>query len=314
LPMRSEAWCIATMREPPRLVAVADNRLFVTDLSGDKSNVAQDVLSGVARPPWKRPIMQITLLDVAGDVLCAGVSKGVLLWRVPALLAPIPGAKVGEPELLAAIPIPARCNFVSVSLGLSLGNAPLGWVAVDLTGAIADSSGSLDVWHFFTGRERPSAPVTLASGPGGHDAKLCTSDNTTAKTVAVAGTIVDALAAALRRAVTAYAPKLGEPNDNAASLRTWVCELPDNVAEALYTAANNAEQTFAEMVRELRRWLRAQSRGAARPNATMAARIDAARSAVQWAEDCRRSVVWPLQTAFEADVGNESPSSDDEEV
>jgi len=248
-------------------------------------------------------------LDSEGDVLLVGVAKGVLLWRVPALVAQLGSTQsigaLGEPELLAAVPMPMRCTFSSGAIGFGLGAAPLGWVGLQLTGPGFDGTGNLDLWQFYKGNESPPpampSTVRYKSNAGSQDI--------VAKAMRTSGEAIDKLAETLRKANDCRGIVAA---GGVASLRAWAVALSEREAEALYAAANGAEQTLAEAVRELRRWLRAAGHG--RTGTKAAAKADGARTLAKWAEDCRRSVVWPLQVAFEADdTGAEGPAGDGEE-
>jgi len=178
-------------------------------------------------------------------------------------------------------------------------------VGLQLTGPGMDGSGSLDLWQFFKGSERPPpampSTVRYKSNAGSQDS--------VAKAMTDSGAATDKLAEALRKATHCHG---SAAVGGVASLRAWLCALPEREAEALYGAANGAEQTLAEAVREIRRWLRAA--GHSRTGTKAAAKADGARALAKWAEDCRRSVIWPLQVAFEAEeAGAEAPAGDGED-
>mmetsp|Transcript_30129 Transcript_30129/g.76122 ORF Transcript_30129/g.76122 Transcript_30129/m.76122 type:complete len:835 (+) Transcript_30129:139-2643(+) len=291
---RIEAWCVASIRDPPRLVAVTDNRLVLADMSDDGA-ITQEALVGVARAPWKRPVERLVLLDEASDVLLAGVARGVLLWRVPALVAPF-GKASGDAELLAAVSMPARCNLVGASLGLSCSSNPLGWVAADCSGAGANTDGGFDVWHFFSGRNRPM--IQLAPSRGGAGKKPGLKGDAVSQGFATVGISVDAIAAAMQAAVSAAG---GPPGAGTQSTRSWLSKLRQDRMEPLYSAIEKAEPVCADAVRELRRWLRAEGRSAG------FARQDGARSLIAWTEELRRLIVWPMQAAFQAEASDSDP-------
>lgn len=289
---RLEAWCVAALRDPPRLVAVTDNRLVLADLGEDGCST-REALVGVARAPWKRPVERVELLDTACDVLLAGVARGVLLWRVPALLTPLTSTgQPGEPQLLASFQMPARCNFSAASLGLSLSAAPLGWVAADVTGAGASTDGGFDVWQFFAGRTKPPLQMPRTSGGG---KKPGLAGDALTRAFAAVGAAADAMAVALQGAISAAGAPSGVGKE---PLKGWVTKLRQDKSEALYGSVDRAEPVCGEALRELRRWLRAEGRGAA------PARQDGARSLVTWVEECRRCVIWPLQEAFQAEASD----------
>jgi len=293
---RVEAWCVASIRDPPRLVAVTDNRLVLADLTEDGA-ITQEALVGVARAPWKRPVERLALLDEASDVLLAGVAKGVLLWRVPGLVGPF-GKASGDAELLAAVAMPARCNLVGASVGLSCSVNPLGWVAADCSGAGANTDGGFDVWHFYSGRHRPliQLPGVLAGGSSGKKPGL--TGDAVSEAFATVGAAADAIAAAMQAAISASG---GPPSAGIKPLRSWLSKLRQDRQEPLYSAVDKAEPICADAVRELRRWLRAEGRAAG------FARQDGARSLIAWTEECRRLIVWPMQAAFQAEASDSDP-------
>uniref|UniRef100_A0A7S4RRL2 Uncharacterized protein n=1 Tax=Alexandrium monilatum TaxID=311494 RepID=A0A7S4RRL2_9DINO len=313
LPMKLEAWTVAAHREPPRLVALIDNRLHLSDLCEDRP-LLKDVLSGVVRAPHKRPATRLAVLDgSAGDVLLAGIAKAVLIWRVPALIAPLVGSKPAQPELLAAVPMPGRCTFCSAASGLALGADAFGWLTAELSGA-GEPGGNLDVWQWWSGRRKPLPPLpTAARGRSTAPAAAEGEGDVVAQTLTAAGSAVDAVAKAMRRGATRVPlPALGgSAKDQVGPLRSWATKLPDEDGEALYAAANEAEKTMAEGVRELRRWMRTEGGKAA--SILVAARADDAKAVSRWAEECRRSVIWPLQAAFEAEPSDHEDADEEEQ-
>jgi len=315
-PARLEAWCVAHAREPPRLLAVVDNRIYISDLAEDRP-VVKDVLAGLVRPPLKRPALQISLLDsAAGDVLLVGVAKGVQIWRVPALLKPILDVKsAAAPELLATVPISGRCSFGNASLGLALGAESFGWLGLELTGA-GESGGNVDLWQWFSAIRKPAPPLPAAARGRVTNSTDATpgEGDTVARILTGAGAVVDKLGAALRRGVT-LVPSVTQSfaaKDSAALLRAWVGKLPDTDGEILYAAANDAEKGLADGIRELRTWIRVEGGKAA--NISVAARADDARAVSQWSEECRRSIIWPLQAAFEAEPSDHEEGDEDEDA
>lgn len=316
-PARLEVWCVAYARDPPRLLAVVDNRLYMSDLAEDRP-VVKDILAGVVRPPLKRPARQISLLDAAaGDVLLVGIAKGVQIWRVPALLKPILDVKsAAAPELLATVPISGRCSLGNASLGLALGAESFGWVGLELTG-VGESGGNVDLWQWFSAIRKPTPPFPAAArGRVTNRADVAPGEgDTVAQTLTDAGAAVDKVGAALCRGVTLVRPVTEcerATKDSAALLRAWVGRLPDADGETLYTAANEAEKCLANGVRELRTWIRTEAGKAA--NISVAARADDARAVSQWSEECRRSIIWPLQSAFEAEPSDHEGGEDDEDA
>mmetsp|Transcript_143584 Transcript_143584/g.459270 ORF Transcript_143584/g.459270 Transcript_143584/m.459270 type:complete len:539 (+) Transcript_143584:3-1619(+) len=284
---RLEAWCVVSVRDPPRLIAVTDNRLVMADLADDGA-LTREALSGVARAPWKRPVERIVLLDETSDVLVVGVAAGVLIWRVPCLVAPF-GATVGEPQLLSSFKMPPRCTLMGISMGMSCSASPLAWIAADLSGT---SDGGFDVWHFFTDRHKPMLQI---SGAGAAVKRPGLSGDSLSNAFGAVGKASDALAAALQAAVAAA----GVPDSAAArTLQAWVPKLKHDKLEPLYAAVDKAEPVCAEAVRDLRRWLRAEGRAAG------AQRQDGARNLVAWIEECRRQVLWPLQVAFQTEASD----------
>lgn len=280
---RLEAWCVSCCRDPPRMVAVTDNRLVLADLTDDGA-LTREALSGLARAPWKRPVERIALLDEASDVLLAGVAAGVLIWRVPAL-----AGFGGEPQLLSSVKMPPHCTLMGASLGINCCTSALGWVAADLS---VSSDGSFDVWQFYTGRHKPILQIPAAARAGrrpgfGGDA--------VAQAFAAVGRASDAVTSALAAAATAEGPAEAAGR----MLKAWVPKLKQDRLEPLYAAVEKAEPACAEAVRELRRWLRAEGRMAG------AQRQDGARDLVEWIEECRRQVLWPLQVAFQAEVSED---------
>lgn len=309
MPTRVETWIVAADRTPPRLIVVADNRMLVADLDEDKP-FAHDVLSGVIRPPYKRPTTRLALLDGgAGDIIVAGVSKGCLVWRVPALTASLTAKAPAKPELLAQVNLPPNANFLSATVGLSLGAQPVGWMGVEMCGA----SDTFDVYHWFPGRTKPLPPLpATVRGRTGNATIERGEGDTVAKTLTVCGAAVDAVVGIAKRSATLVpAPKEGREL-TVEVLRSWVSQLPDAAGEELYKIINDAEKVLADGVRDLRIWIRTEGKA---PTMAAAARADDARGVSKWAENCRRQIIWPLQAAFEeGESAPIDPEPEDHEI
>lgn len=291
---RLEAWCVASVRDPPRLVAVTDNRLVLADLTDD-SAMTRQAFAGVAKAPWKRPVERVALLDETSDVLLAGVAKGVLVWRVPMLAADFNGKPPStEEQLLMSVPVPGRCNLVGACMGLSCGSTQWGWIAGDVSGVGSDPGGSFDVWQVFSGRHRPLLEL-VGQGPS-DGSKPGLAGDSLSRAFATVGVAADAMGSAVKASIALKGA-------SSQTLPSWISSLQQNQSEPVYVSVDKAESVFAEAVRDLRRWLRAEGRRAS------FVRQDGARSLIQWIEDCRRYIIWPLQVAFQAEA---SDSGDDD--
>lgn len=338
LPARLEGHCVCSARRPARLLAAADNRLYVADLpqpSADEgagsSTAVVRVLSGLVRAPHKGPLSKLVWLDGASDVLLVGLPTAVLLWRVPDLLAARAGDVVeGEPQLIATVTLPPRCTLASVALGVALsGSHPLGWLVAELSSMGVVGADSLDVWHFFTGwgpprqqappaRSSSSSRSALSILPQGEPGSA-TNSGAVSEALRAVGAALEAVAEAFGQAATEAAgtapravPSNGEglamEQQGIAVLRAWVGKLPDQRAEALYGALDSAERALAEAVRTVRRWVRQHG-------SSDGSCVDVARTLTQHAEDCRRNAVWPLQAAFQnAEEAANSEGSGDEQM
>jgi len=247
----------------------------------------------VVREPHKRPAMKIGILNEGSDILVVGVIRAVLIWRVPGL-ASASTASPGKAELLIAVPMPPRCNFVRATLGISLGPpSAFGWCAAELSGAGADTNGCLDVWHFDSAR--PLALPLFGAAPvaGNNDA--------VSEAFATVGVSIESMAATVRSLVSANAEK---------DLRAWIGALSNVAVDKLYAVTDEAEASLAGVARDLRRWLRSQQdkKGAAAER-----RAEDARMVLHSAEEVRRRVVWKLQAAFAAS-DHEGDEADAEEA
>lgn len=301
---RVEAYDALAVGSTVRLAIIADNRLLVSDLGGD--DVAEwkprEVLVGAVKSPWKRPVQKISLLDANSSIVLVGVPKAVLVWRVPAILA-LPGAACAEPELLAGVAMPARLALASMSFGIRM-SAPLGWALTSLDPP--NDSGSLDVWHFYRGAQPTSLNFAARSSKRRRVGAGAMGSDGVSRNHAAVGTAADNVIMSFKRA-------LAKSQQSTGSSRAWVEALHDAEAEPLYNAVNSAEQVLGESVRDLRVWIRNHARGSAASPAARAARearAEFAKSTLQWAEECRRMVLWPLQVAFEAE---EVQALDDED-
>lgn len=300
---RVEAYDVLALGSLVRLAMLADNHLLVCDLGGDDAAAwkPRDVLSGAVRPPWKRPVQKMALLDAGSDLVMIGVPKGVLIWRVPAILAK-PGVACADPELLAGVPMPARLSLSSLAFGIRM-SSPLGWALGSLDPP--NDSGSLDIWQFYTG-SKPQALNFASRGPKRRRIGGLGGNDGVSRNHSAVGTAADAVITCFKRAL-AKSPNASGPS------RAWLGQLRDSEAEPLYNAVNSAEQVLGESVRDLRVWIRNHSKGSAASPAARAARearAELAKATLQWAEECRRMVLWPLQVAFEAE---EVQAPDDED-
>merc|ERR1712129_663570 len=153
----------------------------------------------------------------------------------------------------------------------------------------------MDVWLWYPGRNRP--PLQLP-GPQGAGKRPGLAGDSLSRAFALVGEKADATSAALRGGINAA----GKPTGPEGQLKNWLSKLHQVRSELLYNVIDKAEPVFAEAVRDLRRWMRAEGRSAG------VQRQDGARELVSWIEEFRRSVIWPLQEAFQ------DQASDDEDA
>merc|ERR1719401_1156129 len=104
-------------------------------------------------------------------------------------------------------------------------------------------------------------------------------------------------------ALVAAIKQAGKPADGV-SLKVWLSKLQQVRNEVLYNAVDKAEPVCADAVRDLRRWMRAEGRGATLQ------RQDGARELVAWIEELRRVIIWPLSEAFQ-DQASDDDGMDD---
>lgn len=265
---RLEAWAPVW---GDRIALVADNRLLLANSSG----VTRCVLSGVASS-YGRPAVKVA--PATGDLLAVGLARTVLVWRVPALVG-----KACEPELLLAVPLPARCGLSGAPvLGLGVhGGSVGGWLCAEV-GSIGSGSGNgLDLWRFKSD-PRPAQPSLLDEHRRGSDV-YCRLE----EAWGVAGAALEEMAAAVQSAMKHDAGAREE------SMQAWITESRINGVPSWLSLCGLAEARVASLARVARQWLMQHA-------GVDAGAVERARAALLWAEECQRSAIGPLHAALQA--------------
>eukprot|EP00928_Gymnodinium_smaydae_P013422 TRINITY_DN14892_c0_g2_i1.p1 TRINITY_DN14892_c0_g2~~TRINITY_DN14892_c0_g2_i1.p1 ORF type:complete len:921 (+),score=171.87 TRINITY_DN14892_c0_g2_i1:54-2765(+) len=327
LPAGLEACCVLRDRGGalPALLVVADNRMLLTEIPQTAvPSAPRQILASAARDPYRRPTVCVRALP-GSEVVLLGLARGAVFWRVPALLNS--AASEAAPEFLCGLPMPPRCSLVGMTLGLTRAEGSsraFGWCAAELSGVGADSNGAVDAWHFYEGQGGPPALAPPAVGRAAA-ARLRQGGRGDAVDVALAaaGVALDAVLSAVESAApgakdskVARQDSAGETADaTVEALRSWVSSLPHASAEALYAVVDRGEPELSAAARDLRRWLRHEQdrrsySGGADASRSTQQRMDDARDALQYVEDVRRRILWPLQAAFIASDAEDSDGDD----
>mmetsp|Transcript_50152 Transcript_50152/g.107950 ORF Transcript_50152/g.107950 Transcript_50152/m.107950 type:complete len:862 (-) Transcript_50152:30-2615(-) len=284
---RLEAWCVNAFRDPPRLIAVADNRVVIADFFEEGVRTLE-VLPGAIRPPMKRPVDRVALLHKDSDILLVGVAGGVMIWRIPAIIRSLSDLDVRPPQQLTTLKMPPHSTLLGASFGVSSSTLPpMAWVAADPT---SGTDGSFDVWQFYSGTFKPALQALDVGRLSSSAFSSSLLGDALTQSFKAAGKALDKVSTALEAATKSDAVA-GKP------LTAWVPKLKQDKNESLYAAVDKAEPVCADAVRDLRRWLRNEGRGSGR-------RQHDAQSLVSWIEEYRRQVLWPLQQAFLSEVSD----------